>query len=221
MKILAVEFSSEQRSVALVELDGEACRVRGEAREEGGRNAHAFALIEQTLRQAKMEREEIDCIAVGLGPGSYTGIRAAIALAQGWQLAQGVKVLGISSVQCLAEGARASGMRGRINVIVDAQRNEFYLAGYDLAANGACEVEPLHITSFDEVKRRLAEKEIVIGPDATRFFPNGENLFPNAAVLGKVAAEKSDFVFGEELKPIYLRETEFVKAPPPRIIAGS
>ena len=91
MKILAVEFSSEQRSVAVVERAGATVHVRGAAREIGGRNAHAVALIEEALQQAKIEREEIECIAVGLGPGSYTGIRAAIALAQGWQLARAVK----------------------------------------------------------------------------------------------------------------------------------
>src|SRR4051794_20423072 len=103
MKILPVEFSSGERSVAIVEkLPGAASRLRGSALEEGGRSAHAFALIEQALQQARMEREEIDCVAVGLGPGSYTGIRAAIAFAQGWQLAREVKLVGISSVECLA-----------------------------------------------------------------------------------------------------------------------
>ena len=47
-------------------------------------------------------REAIEAIAVGLGPGSYTGIRAAIALAQGWQLAREVKTLGVSSVAAMA-----------------------------------------------------------------------------------------------------------------------
>ena len=64
-------------------------------------------MIESALRQAGLEREEIECIAVGLGPGSYTGIRAAIALAQGWQLARGVKLLGVSSAECLATQAQA------------------------------------------------------------------------------------------------------------------
>ena len=46
-------------------------------------------------------------------------------------------------------------------------------------------------------------------------------VFPDAATLGKMAVEKGDFVSGERLEPIYLREASFVKAPLPRVIAGS
>src|SRR5207249_11930332 len=93
MKILALEFSSAQRSVALV-VDGQ---VRGRAQETGTRESRALSLIESALSAAGLERETVDCLAVGLGPGSYGGIRSAIALAQGWQLARGTKTLGISS----------------------------------------------------------------------------------------------------------------------------
>src|SRR5438876_225742 len=102
MKILALEFSSAQRSVALV-VDGQ---VRGRAQETGTRESRALSLIETALAAAGLERENVDCLAIGLGPGSYTGIRSAIALAQGWQLARGTKILGISSVESLAAQAR-------------------------------------------------------------------------------------------------------------------
>ena len=220
MKILAVEFSSEQRSVAIVDSsNGAAAQVRGSALEKGGRTAHAFALIEQILQQAKMEREEIDCIAVGLGPGSYTGIRGAIALAQGWQLAREIKLVGVSSVECLAAQVFACGTRGRANFIVDAQRNEFYLAAYQIDTNGFSEIEPLHLVTFAEVEKRIVEKQFVFGPGAARLFPGAQDLFPDAATLGQLADEKTDFVSGEKLEPIYLREVSFVKAPPPRVIS--
>src|ERR1043165_2902603 len=94
MKILAIEFSSSQRSVAV--LDG--TEVRGAAMETATRETHAFQFISRALADAGWDRKEIECIAVGLGPGSYTGIRSAIAIAQGWQFASGdkVKVLGIN-----------------------------------------------------------------------------------------------------------------------------
>ena len=76
MTILALEFSSPQRSVAVLRTDGAA--VAAEAIETGGRGTNAFGMIEQVLAEAKIEREQIDVMAVGLGPGSYTGIRAAI-----------------------------------------------------------------------------------------------------------------------------------------------
>ena len=48
---------------------------------------HAFGLVEDALRQAQLDRAQIECLAIGLGPGSYNGMRLAIAVAQGWQLA--------------------------------------------------------------------------------------------------------------------------------------
>src|SRR6185369_2187233 len=108
MKILALEFSSPQRSVAV-------CSVRKDESDESpssplkgfgtriirpsegsvsevvettaSNTMKSLSLVEATLKQAGLEREEIECLAIGLGPGSYTGIRVAIALAQGWQLA--------------------------------------------------------------------------------------------------------------------------------------
>ena len=62
-----------------------------------------------------------------------------------------------------------------------------------------------------------AGKEI-IGPEVTRWFPAGKIVFPRAATLAKLAAGRQDFVSGDALEPIYLRETTFVKAPPPRVV---
>ena len=74
----------------------------GEARDKKGKHTPAFALIEAALAQAGVEREQIECVAVGVGPGSYMGTRIAIAIAQGWQLARGVKTAGINSADALA-----------------------------------------------------------------------------------------------------------------------
>lgn len=192
--------------------------MRGFATETGGRNTHAIALIDDALRQAQMERESIDCIAIGLGPGSYTGIRSAIALAQGWQLGCEIKLLGIGSVDCLAAQVFATGVRGDANFIVDAQRNEFYLAKYSFAEDGFHEVEPLNLASSTEVELRIAAGQLVIGPESKRKFPSATDLMPDARTLGQLASGNSKFVLGEQLEPIYLREISFVKAPPPRVI---
>jgi tRNA threonylcarbamoyladenosine biosynthesis protein TsaB len=64
-------------------------------------------MIEKVLAGAKVEREQIEVMAVGLGPGSYTGVRVAISLAQGWQLARGVKLLGMAAR--MSGGAGAGG----------------------------------------------------------------------------------------------------------------
>ncbi|HET7623869.1 MAG TPA: hypothetical protein VFM25_01300, partial [Verrucomicrobiae bacterium] len=107
---------------------------------------------------------------------------------------------------------------GRVNVIVDAQRQEFYLASYEIRMENCREIAPLRIAAMPEIRELESAGEMLIGPEVTRWFPNGKNIFPRAAMLGRIAAEKSNFVRGDELEPIYLREAKFVKAPPPRIV---
>src|SRR5205807_2063159 len=107
---------------------------------------------------------------IGLGPGSYAGIRSAIALAQGWQLARPVKLLGVSSVECLAAEAKEKGWFGAVNIIVDAQRGELYLARYDINPDGYREVGPLKLATLDETRLRSSAGEIVAGPEANRWF---------------------------------------------------
>ena len=58
----------------------------------------------------------------------------------------------------------------------------------------------------------------VIGPEAANWFPGSRVIFPRAATLGRLACSRTDFIPGEAMEPIYLRPTQFVKAPPPRIV---
>lgn len=163
-------------------------------------------------------REEIECIAIGIGPGSYTGIRMAIAIAQGWQLARAIKTIGISTVEVLVEQARVSGISGSVHVVIDAQRGEFYLATYDVTASGWTESEKLRLASLEDVKSRSASDGVIIGPEVDRWFPEGRVVRPDAVVLARLAAKRNSFIAADSLEPIYLRETSFVKAPPPRIV---
>jgi tRNA threonylcarbamoyladenosine biosynthesis protein TsaB len=212
MTILALEFSSPQRSVALAR-DG---NVLAEASETGGRNTAAFGMIEKVLAAAKIGREQIDALCIGLGPGSYTGIRSAIAIAQGWQLAREIKLLGAGSVEAIAAQAQAEKIFGRVNVAIDAQRGEFYLAAFEISADGCREIEQLKISSLAEVQSCADRNEILAGPEVAKWFPNGRIIFPRAAMLSKLAASRNDFVAGEKLEPIYLRETNFVKSAQPK-----
>jgi tRNA threonylcarbamoyl adenosine modification protein YeaZ len=178
-------------------------------------------MIGEALREGQVEREQVECLAIGIGPGSYTGIRSAIALAQGWQLASrpgGIRLLGVSSAECLAAQAHAEGLKGRVTVVIDAQREEFYLAGYDLSAEGRREIEPLRLGTLRDAQARQTAGDIIVGPEVTKWLPSGRVIFPRAAALGELALGRTDFVAAEELAPIYLRETRFVKAPPPRAL---
>lgn len=218
MKILALEFSSPQRSVAVLNADarGRVLAASEIVESAPGHTMRPLGMIELALKQAGLEREQIECLAVALGPGSYNGIRVAIALAQGWQLAASVKLLGASSAECVAAQAFADGLTGRLNVVIDAQRGEFYLAGYEADADGWREVSPLRLTTQDEVLALERAGEKLIGPEVAGCFPASHAVFPRAELLGSLALKRNDFVPGDKLEPIYLRQANFVKAPPPR-----
>jgi tRNA threonylcarbamoyladenosine biosynthesis protein TsaB len=217
MKILAVEFSSPQRSAALIEDDGVSPPVlAGRAAETSGRRA--LGLVQEALQQAGWQRRQIQTVAVGLGPGSYTGIRGAIALAQGWQLGRGVNLLGIGSVECLAAQAETEQLFGPLHIVIDAQRNEFYLALYEIAPRQCRLVEPLRLAAFAEIQRLVLSGARIIGPEAAQWFPQSATVFPDAAALARLACGRRDYVPGEKLEPIYLRQTNFKKAPPLRVV---
>lgn len=233
MKILALEFSSPERSVALVESaepeNGgisstqdfaqpglNKTGVLGYAVAKQSEAVAALHLIERVLKEARLEREAVECIAVGLGPGSYTGIRSAIAMAQGWQMGCNIKLLGIGSMECLAAQAFASQWTGRLCITVDAQRGELYLAVYEITVEGYRLVEPLKIVA--PASLAAMNEARVIGPEGSRWAPSGQVVFPDAKFLGQLAAMRTNYLPGEKLEPIYLREANFVKAPPPRTL---
>jgi tRNA threonylcarbamoyladenosine biosynthesis protein TsaB len=217
MKILALEFSSPRRSVAV--LEGQTV-LAGQS-EATGQSVPPLRLVEQVLAAAKVGRDQIECVAVGLGPGSYNGIRGAIAMAQGWQLASGVKLLGVSSAQCIAAQAQAEEVFGSVRVVIDAQRGEFYMTNYEIGENSLKEAVNLRIVTLTEAKSDENRLTCVVGPEVTRWFPTGRLIFPGAAMLGQLAATRNDFIYGEQLEPIYLRATTFVKAPALRNLPAS
>lgn len=214
MTILAIEFSSERRSVA-VAADG---NILGKAEETGGRTARVFALIERAMVQAQIERERIDSIAIGLGPGSYAGIRSAIALAQGWRVARPIALLGVSSVESIALQAQSESMFGQVSILIDAQRNEFYFAAYEISPSHVKLIEPLRLLDRESTLERCKTGAVIVSPALANQFPQGRVLLPESVALAALAEKRRDLISGNELEPIYLRETSFVKSPPPRQI---
>jgi tRNA threonylcarbamoyl adenosine modification protein YeaZ len=199
MKILALDFSTLRRSAAIVDENGnELSSVTQEAQRAGS----PFPLISQVL--GDLNPSEIDAIAVGLGPGSYTGIRSSLAIAQGWNLARNIPAAGVSSAEAIAFAAFARGLRGAAEVVIDAQRGEVYSALYNLTDFSL--LRPLKILARPETKT-------VIGPEAKRWSEEGIVIEPSAAIIGKLASREKSFGAPERLEAIYLREPSFVKAP--------
>ena len=203
--ILALEFSSNRRSVAIA--DGKDVLARVETDDV---KKPPLTLIDEALKKANLKRTAIETISIGIGPGSYTGIRSAIATAQGWQLARNINLLPIPSAEILAANAAANGQRGETHFIIDAQRHEYYHTTWKLTEDNQSQTTPLHI-----IPVTVAAELKTFGPDSAGL-PSCDLLFPDAAILAQLAAGRTDFQPGETIEPIYLRPIEFTKAPPLR-----
>jgi tRNA threonylcarbamoyl adenosine modification protein YeaZ len=219
MKILGIEFSSAQRSVAVLDTAGATPPLLAAAAAIAGEPTRPFTLIDTVLAEAGWDRDAIQCLAIGVGPGSYTGIRMAIAIAQGWQLARDIPTHGATAPSCLAYQLHQSGHRGRVHIAIDAQRLEFYLAEFDLTGAGARESGALRLASRQEIDGVLTAGGRVAGPGLRRWFPDALDLSPDAASVCRLTAATLDAggpIPAEELEAIYLREISYVKAPAPR-----
>ena len=203
MRILALEFSSAQRSVAWHDHEGRLRQV-ADVIEPETRGTTAFALLDQLLQGNR----EIDLVAVGLGPGSYAGIRAAISIAQGWQLAKEVPVVGISSMTAMAQEVPA---RGQVHLAIDAQRGEFYLGTYLVDDSDVKEVRPIRLASAEEIRTLLGTGQPVFGPELPEALGGGIKLYPTATAVARLATGGVKPIPAENLEPIYLRPTQFVK----------
>jgi tRNA threonylcarbamoyladenosine biosynthesis protein TsaB len=124
MQILAIETSTEYCSVAL-HHDGEVIE-----RFELVGQKHSELLIDMLaalLRDAKVKLAQLDGIAYGAGPGSFTGVRIACGVTQGLALGADLPVLGICTLQALAQAANHS----RVIAALDARMGEIYHAVYE------------------------------------------------------------------------------------------
>lgn len=185
MLILAFDTATDVATSALVS-DGE---VLGE------RSSRAVTLLEDVdalLRQAGTHTRALEALAVGIGPGSFTGVRIGLSTARGLALALGIPVAGVSTLDALAQGAP-----GALPVI-DARRREVFVPGAVLAPSDL-EVEPgrLCVGSGAVRYRDLLEaKGADIPPD------DDERHLPRARFHAQLARE---FGPAEDVEPLYLR----------------
>lgn len=123
MRILALDTSTEYCSVA-VWHDGtimERCELAGQRHSE-----MLMGMVDSLLREAAVKLAQLDGIAFGMGPGSFTGVRIACGATQGLALGANLTVAGVCTLQALAE---ASG-KPRVIAALDARMGELYLAAY-------------------------------------------------------------------------------------------
>jgi tRNA threonylcarbamoyladenosine biosynthesis protein TsaB len=153
--ILAIETSSPQGSVA-VGRDG---AVLAQRVHKGG-DAHAealFPLLDELLNEAAVTRHELQAVAVGTGPGSFTGLRVGIAFAEGIATGLGVPLIGVQSLANLAWSCAHPVTAEVVGALLDARRNELFFAAFGRDQQLRVEPELIAIEGAREhIEQRLS-----------------------------------------------------------------
>lgn len=204
MTILGIDTSTTLGSVALL-VDGE-LRLDETFSADRSHTASLFSVLER----ARALVEKIDVVAVGLGPGSYAGIRIAISAAIGFQIGVGARIVGLPSVAAL------NTPESRFCAVGDARRETFYFARVE---GGAC-IDGPRLVNEKELHAALAALQdwpvLVSAPLAA--VPGATVVLPLASRLVRLAAAGRSIVAEETLEPLYLREPHITqpKARPAR-----
>jgi tRNA threonylcarbamoyladenosine biosynthesis protein TsaB len=191
MKILALELSSGQGSVAWLEDDREPfVRTFANDRKHSG-------LFFENLQLCSREFGAPDTIVVGIGPGSYAGVRIAIATALGLRAASVAKLAGIPSICAIETTAR------EYCVIGDARRESFFFG----RINDGRIMEGPSLHSRLELERKISELAVPLyASEPLPQFPRAALAYPSARRLAEVARDRVDELADtRSLEPIYLR----------------
>lgn len=138
MKLLAFDTSTDQLSIAVMREIGGETRLWQHTGAGGAQASGALIpAIETLMAEAGLMFEELDAIVFGRGPGSFTGLRTACAVAQGLGFGAGVPLLPVDTLMAVAEEARArqkaQSASLRVLALLDARMDELYVAPYDYA----------------------------------------------------------------------------------------
>ena len=150
-EIIAIGLGVLHVSSRMIELTAS---VEAEARRAS--NTQLLPRIDAALAEHGVAREDIACVAVGRGPGSFTGVRIAMATAKGIASALEVPLVGVSSLDAVAWNAWAAGERGPLSVVADAMRKEVYPVRYLLNDTGIERLEADRVVKAEDAARELA-----------------------------------------------------------------
>jgi tRNA threonylcarbamoyladenosine biosynthesis protein TsaB len=139
--VLGFDTATHATAVALALGDGRVLQSRDDPppRAHPGHATRLLGMADGLLREAGIRWPELERIAVGVGPGRFTGLRVGIATARGLAQALGIELAGVSTLEALAhEAARARDtLQERILAVIDARRGEVFAGAYERAAGAA------------------------------------------------------------------------------------
>lgn len=221
MLILGIETSSTQISAALGGHEGTRAAFQVN---RGQRHAELLVpMIRQVCEAAEVELSELGALAVGVGPGLFTGLRVGVATAKAMAMALRVPMIGVSSLDLVAFPARFTGCT--IVAVMDARRGEVFSALYRPTPGGLQRlVEPQVSSPRDLASELQAHPEacLMVGDGALRYAEHFEGLrhlevadanlaHPSARALVALAHAKAlreEFVSPDEIRPTYLRKPD-------------
>lgn len=199
-KILAIETSSELASCAL--LNGDTVL----SRQSTGVRTHSqsiLPMVQELLAEAGLALKDLDAIAFGAGPGSFTGVRTACGIAQGLAFGSGLPAIPVVTLAAMALACRQRTGAADVLAVLDARMGEVYWAQYRYADGWQTVIEPA-LCAPDGVAS--------IGPVTAcgNGLPGSElaDVMPHAAQVAQLAA--LEFAAGRTVsaahaQPIYLR----------------
>jgi len=219
MRIVAIETATAASSVALVEGSGVVASARRIDRR--GHVGFLVPALDFCFSQAGWAPADIDVVAVDVGPGLFSGIRAGLATAQAVAGAAGVPLIPVISLDAVALGA-ATGHR-RVWAVVDVRRGEVAVGPYRPVPGGVVRDGPTELVTAAKLRATLesdATEALVVGdwqalsPDTLlgiHGLKTGRPRYPAAAAVADIArgrADKGEVPHPDEVRPRYMREPD-------------
>jgi len=212
-RILAIETSSDACSVAI--SDGEVDYSFHELMPRQHTEA-LIGVIDNLLNSASLDIKDLDAIAVGCGPGSFTGIRLACSTAQGISISQNIRGIVVPSLDILASSINRTKSVEKIVSIVDANMGRLYLAEYNYSGQLLKNSEIRSITRDAFNPGKYNKETFFIGEGCRLVLDSIKEVsnlisfeLPSALELLYIAKEKhsrKDTVVSEQILPLYLTE---------------
>ncbi|MBA2081651.1 tRNA (adenosine(37)-N6)-threonylcarbamoyltransferase complex dimerization subunit type 1 TsaB [Aeromonas veronii] len=196
LKILAVDTATEACSAALLVGDKLFSRWEEAPRDH---TRKILPMVQAVLEDAGISLSDLDAIAFGRGPGSFTGVRIGISVAQGLAFGAGVPLIGISTLAAMAQGAYRVDGAQQVLTAIDARMNEVYFGRYELI-DGRMQLVGDEVVSepaaLVDVRGKLAGRVTCVG---TGFETYGETL---NGLTDELAVSQVRFPAAEDMLPL-------------------
>lgn len=201
MLLLGIETSSKKGGVALVK-NGKRLAAKVFTTTLG-HSERIVPACHALLRRAKVSVEDLDAIAVGVGPGSYTGLRVGIAAAKGLAFLNQIPIVGVPSLDALVLAHRNKIKKevSSLYAVVDAKRGESYVGLYQRNQNRFLRKGKIKLIPNAALEKLRESGRFLCGPEANRFFPTAEAV----ALLAAPQLTRSRSKPAAEPRPIYIR----------------